>query len=725
MMKKYLNLIIFFFIIFISLRIDVLAFSSNYNYNYEVERLSQDSSGNITIKGWAILNAGVCDTSNCNCGEYYCTPKTNASPRFNDTMKKYGSGTSGTNCDGDENNKYKYTLYVVPIDNNGASYNLENKEKVGNTINGSSKDLTKTMCRKDDYGRCVDDSSPCYNNVGWSFTFNSQEYVGSDKYKNGYIFYLEIYSTGANQTTGFSLSIYENKIDTSFGNNYSYTNGSKLGSSMTLQVIAFDGYHRSCSESLLGWKCQRNSYGKFENGTILNVDKAIYNSNDQQTYYKIAGKSYYIPASWVAPAKGTALVLPSITEPIEVSACSDHTTQQEETNDTINSCSGTATFEGSNYSSCTVDEYSYYTRKCDEKNFKAKLNINGLADGVTEFNLTNGAGITATANLETDYTCEYTFDIEKFKSDYNDVLYNLNYYEANSADWYATQNIKEKLDNILTNYINQTNDLEDWESNYDFTKANVLLKVGSDSKNLVYNEADLIHETIDLNNDSIKESNYCIINKTETIDLAGTNYNINTNVKCGEHFENSYQLPKICLSMKNGEVENCVDGSSTQIAGGNKLYVDMNSTSGNISLELSNLGRDGNWNLKLQNCSYSVSNTLKDQIKFRQIDLNDPFIQKDSIGREIGKNYLNAKYNFVNIIKSDIWEENFSYQYMMSKQNIVNIRKDTDEEGVSSYLGRNCYFSSNNKYVCDFVRNKQENGVNNQTNWFTNVSINE
>ena len=117
-------------------------------------------------------------------------------------------------------------------------------------------------------------------------------------------------------------------------------------------------------------------------------------------------------------------------------------------------------------------------------------------------------------------------------------------------------------------------------------------------------------------------------------------------------------------------------------------------------------------NIKLDGCSYTSSNT---DILYRQIDVVDPFLKTYNAERKVGKNYLNSKYNFVNIIKSDIWSQSYAYQYLLSKANVDSIRKDTAEEGITSYLGRSCSFSASGTYLCDFTRNND---------FFSNVKIN-
>ena len=59
----------------------------------------------------------------------------------------------------------------------------------------------------------------------------------------------------------------------------------------------------------------------------------------------------------------------------------------------------------------------------------------------------------------------------------------------------------------------------------------------------------------------------------------------------------------------------------------------------------------------------------------------------------------------------------------MSKVDVENIKRDTAEEGVNSYLGRSCYFRGDNKYICDFVR--PSNNGNGSSNFFTKITVND
>ena len=146
-MKKRMFFLLFLSILF-AFNLEVLAFTGD--YNYEVKTLSKDASGNITVTGWAIPNAGV---------------KDGASPSLNINR---GSG-SGNNCSGKSTNYYTYTLYAVPLDSNSQfKSDLSDAILIGSK-NGSGTDLTPIMCYTID-GRCDASKSSCYKNVGWSFS---------------------------------------------------------------------------------------------------------------------------------------------------------------------------------------------------------------------------------------------------------------------------------------------------------------------------------------------------------------------------------------------------------------------------------------------------------------------------------------------------------------------------------------------------------------------------
>ena len=667
-------------ILFIIININVYAFTGN--YNYEVKSLSKDENGNITIKGWAIPNAGVNDGK---------------SPQVNQNL---GSGYKSGKCvTANKNNYYTYTLYMVPLNDNKKPI-VNSKVEVG-SMKGSGTSLTEVMCYK--YGSsCGASRSSCYENVGWKFNFNEKDYLNDD-FKNGYVLRLKITPSGApKKTVEFNLVVYKDRI-TGFGSDYEYKNNGNV-KNLRVTVIAYDGYQRNCNNN----GCFRKNNSKFQHGVTYKVSG--FKNYGGQTYYKI-GDALYIPASWVAPPEADLLIIQS--GPKTVKSCNDNSTSQIANTKNVSACNGNVAFEGENYNTCTVDEYSYYTRKCYEKDYKVNFNINEINDNSKSFNYQDG--ITASVNINTNFSCSYTFDVEKFKEDYNNVLYNLSYYKEGAPEWFENNGIKANLDTILENYKKQTDNTTSWESGYDFKKLNATLKLDNNELSKLELKDENLKHTDSKGN--VNGNNYCQVNEKKAIAFNdGSKKDIYTEVTCMEGYSAKLELPRVCLNMQTGKMESCISNATNQIEGGNKFYLEDNQ-SGELSLEINNLGYDGNWKANLTGCK--VSN-IKKEVIFRQIDLKDPFLKNYGNEREIGANYLNNKFDFSKIIHEDTWNQQQEYDYFMSKTNIANIRKDTAEDRPSSYLGRDCNFI-NNEYQCRFTRNQASDGSNNSKKWFTNT----
>ena len=360
------------------------------------------------------------------------------------------------------------------------------------------------------------------------------------------------------------------------------------------------------------------------------------------------------------------------------------------------------------------DEYEYYEKVCYEgylrdnkyyNGFSVGIKINNLPDGTIAFGIEGGLGFPANINISTNLMCQYKFDYEKFNEDYSEIVSNLNS-TSDPKEIASLTKRRNSLDKILDNYVNLTkNDLENYIAR--FTDQSATLRVDYNNS-----QGSDVATFVDSSETTGKPS--CQDVRTQTVN----GKSVIVNQTCYLSLSKSMQLPNSCLDMTTGEQINC-SSSNTQISGGSNFYVNLKATGGKIYVNLENAGYSGLLNVKLEDCSYTASQM---NITYRSIDLADPFNQNYGTNREIGKNYFNNKYNFVNIIKSDIWEQNYTYQYSLSKENVENIRHDTSEEGVSSYNGRNCYFNSSNKYVCEFTRSGLEGET---TNLFSKVEIND
>ena len=285
------------------------------------------------------------------------------------------------------------------------------------------------------------------------------------------------------------------------------------------------------------------------------------------------------------------------------------------------------------------------------------------------------------------------------------------------------------LDKILSNYIDLTtkqSELIVYRDRFEKINSKIIIKY-KDSSN--YQEINMV----DVINDDESSFQFNLICSNDKSD------NINGNavyVKqvCELNVSKDMDLKQSCIGIKSGEQEECVSGARTQLNGYKSVYPSLNEKGGYVSVNIESadffgteVKLDGEKVDKIDGiekyrCDFSIGDPENDI--FRQIDVSDPFVKEYSNNqRKVGKNYSNSKYNFEKIIKSDIWsnQDNYEYKYSLSKTNVSLIKSNTSST-PNSYLGDNCYITSNNKYVCSFIRDKDESEGNNQ-NFFSNVSI--
>lgn len=365
---------------------------------------------------------------------------------------------------------------------------------------------------------------------------------------------------------------------------------------------------------------------------------------------------------------------------------------------TINSCSGSIPPKNSLISSST----EYYTKNCQEGYTKngvsyngvsVSININNLEDGTKKFNIKSGLGFPSSIKLSTNVLCNYEFLTDKYNQDLNNILEKLKS-ETNPREIASLTLQKEELEKVPNQY-NEMISAELKAYLERFKKQNATLKV--EYANL--NKAEISNYI-----DNGLTTGGVTCNPLETKTVAGVS--LNTKAECQLSMSKNMTLPEVCLNMQTGEVATCSD-LKYQIQGYNKFYVDLKSNGGQIFVEVSNLGIQSNLTVKLDDCSFD---TLDLDLIYRQIENSDPFLQTyTKPQREIPKNYLNNKYNFVDIIKADIWDKKFNYRFSLSKVNVDNIKNDTNTIGANAYLGSDCYINSNYKYVCRFLSIKENN----------------
>ena len=381
-------------------------------------------------------------------------------------------------------------------------------------------------------------------------------------------------------------------------------------------------------------------------------------------------------------------------------------------------------------SKLVANKTGYYTISCKQEQYKADLMIDNQPIYTNKFHILNGRGFPISVNLSSYVNCTYDFNTQLFVSDYNNIMnnYNQKMNEYNRLpegiaktnalkDAASLEKKKIDMETILNNYITNSSNitrLSEYKDTFNNQQARLYIKY-----------YDNVVEQLDLIN-SANTSGEVICSEERIENILGNS--VNTYKFCSLNSAKTMELPSSCLSMRSGEKEICSTDSNNQLSGGNKFYVIYNKIGGYVSLELPSATLFGS-TIKLEgekrntdnpNCEFTIGNNSN--VIFRQIELADPFIQsRTNKTRTIGRNWSSNNYYFVNTIKSNIWEntDTYEYQYDMSKMDVENIRKNTSEIGVNSYLGRSCGFNKDNKYVCEFVRPD----TSGNSSFFTNIRV--
>lgn len=381
-----------------------------------------------------------------------------------------------------------------------------------------------------------------------------------------------------------------------------------------------------------------------------------------------------------------------------------------ETNQVIESCSGVALVD--EITTLTNIDNNYYEKVCQEgylqdkfyvHGFQVNAMVNNLNPGTKSFDLKGGLGFPTTINLSTNLYCSYRFKYQEFMNNYSQIQLELR--KTNDSKEIAVLNKRlDRLKSLLNDYKNVLrDDLDNYITRFTNQQAMLRIKYSADIPDGV---SDFINIDLIINNKNCNQTNVKTVLGTIIYDQ-----------DCTLSMSKNMQLPAVCLNMSDGEQTACGD-TSKQLSGGNKFYTSLSAKSGDITLDIPNAGYSRDLHFKLKDCSYT-----SDDIKplYRQIENDDPFLQTYTTPkREIPKNYSNNNYNFINIIKSDIWENSkFTYRFSLSKLDVYNINQDTNNLGSSKYLGNDCYINNNRKYVCELLHDTSQSG-----NYFTNIEVN-
>ena len=383
-----------------------------------------------------------------------------------------------------------------------------------------------------------------------------------------------------------------------------------------------------------------------------------------------------------------------------VDRCESHNSSVEACENAIPSCQSNAK---SRYNSASINKAA-----ADSSYNEAIAAIPGLESTLAEKNAAYEKAL-----AEYDEATAKVNIIQERISYYQQANHNKTWKEL----W---QNYKKNIENMYSDYMSKV------LPNFPTSPSRV---VGADQLfdyvDRIKNNFPIFSVVYDDNEEStvntssyFQNENVSSINKVGECELSNDNHN----KKCDITFTRSVNLKPKCMSMRKAEVEECISGSELQIKAGNKYYLERDVTGAHIGITYSKLGLDSNLDISMDSSESSgvcYADVYKTELTYRQIDLSDPFLQGQryrSINkREIGINFSNSKFNFINAFDASLWSSGKTpdYDYKLSKVNIENIRNDTASSTIESYLGTNCKINkATNIYICPFTRGNTNAGMN-------------
>ena len=369
----------------------------------------------------------------------------------------------------------------------------------------------------------------------------------------------------------------------------------------------------------------------------------------------------------------------------------------------VGSCLGAAPLADKTYDLSS----KYYKIECKEgydnqDGFVANFNVGGLTSETGSFQ-TFGFGFPVNVELSTNVLCTYKFDANLFKADYDNYNNCLSTKQENTPEYASCYKKKDEMDKIVSNYINIAGNSDDKGKNL----KEYILDFENINADLIFNFDDNTTDSLTLVTSNFDKNIQCSNGISTNL---VNNQTVYTDFSCSLSLSKKMQLDNNCVDMKTANQTSCGNSS---LSGGNLYYMDLDKKSASILINIYNAGYMGNVGINLKDCI--AQQNLDLNIEYRQIDVTDPFLKQFNVNRGIGRNFLDFgyKYDFTKVINDktrtdgSVWKLNANYKFSLSKTDINNIRKNT--ESVNDYLGKNCYFTNNNKYVCDFTRSLIQN----------------
>ena len=390
--------------------------------------------------------------------------------------------------------------------------------------------------------------------------------------------------------------------------------------------------------------------------------------------------------------------------------------------DVKTACNGQGQIKGTYKQYCEGPKKNYYNITCNEV-IDTKFNGPVLDSSMNENNnayLFYGTGFKYKYNATSNFSCHGEFDVDYYYA-YLDSM--LTYYRVickeegktsqerkAQCESFVNEHKKELISDIAGSYYKFDPNYTfkgDVELNDEYQKNNKTMTDSVYTVTLVDNNE--AHEAI-VCGKLIKDNANVSLDSDGKIHLknnANATHQQLSNASKFDYAINQYIekiIPLACL--KNGKIVYGQTCTESQKLGSQFFVSDSRDAVGkdyNYTVEAKNLGFS-NYGTNSTKCNIVI---VDNDIIYRHVDLNDPFIQKTNSGHEIGRNWLNNKYNFTKIVNPNVWSEPKEYK-TITLDNNTNKKIKSETSGNTSYYTGACDNNSKST-VCNVLNNSKTN----------------
>ena len=355
---------------------------------------------------------------------------------------------------------------------------------------------------------------------------------------------------------------------------------------------------------------------------------------------------------------------------------------------TTTTCEGTVTktYKDDTISCDSATMKGFYTIDCTTSITPTYDMGNDELYNQSTITLYPGQGFDYNINLKITKQCQGKFDVESWNQVYNSISDRLRGLQKDSEEWNRNNNLLNELKGVVSTF-NKWNATINDSPNIKLTiDTNPSVEVSAFEKKIIN----------DGNNDNNRKDAPGI-KLADGSTVSNFTYSNEKNPRIVE-----YNPPEVKFDAFSGKLATNV--SLKTISGGNKIYTNLDTEAGktyHMTITIDGLADSK----KITNDKCKVKVADKGDIKYRIIDVTNPFVNKDY---EKGENWVNEKYDYTSVIDENTWRNNSLYNFDLDSDTISSIKRSNSNKS-SAYNGGICYQKNKDEgsqYICNVVEEK-------------------